>query len=101
MIYNKLIININVLMKKYLCVVITSLMLSGCASSKLSMNNSDYEDNASMEDAASMEDESFDLVKVDEVEKIEKEELVNDGTANYLYKQGVKYEEGKGTTVDV
>ena len=61
-------------MKKYLCVVITSLMLSGCASSKLSMNNSDFEDNASMEDAASMEDESFDLVKVDEVEKVEKEE---------------------------
>ena len=88
-------------MKKYLCVVITSLMLSGCTSSKLSMNNSDFEDNASMEDAASMEDESFDLVKVDEIEKVEKEELVNDGTANYLYKQGVKYEEGKGTTVDV
>lgn len=88
-------------MKKYLCVVISSLMLSGCASSKLSMNNPDFEDNASMEDAASMEDESIDLVVVDEAEKVETNELVNDGSANYLYKQGVKYEEGKGTAVDV
>lgn len=88
-------------MKKYLCVVISSLMLSGCASSKLSMVNAALEDNVPTEDAATLESENFDLVVVDEAEKVEKEKLVDDGSANYLYKQGVRYEEGKGTTVDI
>lgn len=55
-----------------------------------------------MEDAAGMEDESFELVDVNALEEEEvSEELVDDGSASYLYKQGVKYEEGKGTTVDI
>lgn len=94
-------------MKKYLCVVISSLMLSGCASSKLSMGGAAVDDNLLMEDAANMEDsasiesESIDLVEISDNEKVEKTVVVNDGSNDYFYKQGVKYEEGKGVPVDI
>lgn len=88
-------------MKKYICMAIASLMLSGCTSSKLSMGNLDMEDAASMEDDYSMEEKGLSSVSEETNEEIQQEELVNDGSANYLYKQGVKFEEGKGIAVNL
>lgn len=94
-------------MKKYLCVVVSSLMLSSCASSNLNFNKnlsqdeSLTEDAALMEDAASMEDESYELVQVGDDIPSEEVVLVDDGSAAYLYKMGVKYDEGKGVAVDL
>lgn len=89
-------------MKKYLSLVVSGLMLVGCASSNYSLKGS-YEDAATLEDAAPVEnDEEFDLVEVaDTGNPVVEDILVNDGSADYFYKLGVKYEEGKGISADL
>lgn len=80
-------------MKKYLSIVLSSLMFSSCTTPNL------Y--NSSMEDAAPTVVENFDQVQVDDVKEPEEEILVDNGSAEYFYKLGVKYEEGKGVDVDL
>lgn len=80
-------------MKKYLSVVLSSLMLSSCISTNLH--------EPVMEDAAPNESENFEPVRVEDVQKKAEETLVNNGSAEYFYKLGVKYEEGKGVDVDL
>lgn len=89
-------------MKKYLCVVVSSLMLASCASSNFTFNNKSYEDESSTEDAAIMKDESYEIVDVDvdDAAPSGEVELVDDGSAAYLYKMGVKFDEGKGVASD-
>ena len=69
-------------MKKYLTLVVSGLMLVGCASSNYSLKRS-FDDAAPLEDAAPVEnDAEFELVEVgDTGNPIVKDVLVNDGSA--------------------
>lgn len=81
-------------MKKYLCLVVSSLMLSGCSYSKLG--------GSEFEDSAPLEEQSQKIVQKDELEQpVADDVLVNDGSAEYYYKLGFKYEEGKGVKQDL
>lgn len=83
-------------MKKYLSLVVSGIMLVGCASSSHNLVNNEFEDAAPTEE--------FELEKVsanNSMDIPQEENLNNDGSAEYFYKLGVKYEEGKGVVVDI